>query len=172
MVSLQIFGVIIVQLVREKQAHIFVSPSQAAHIRRDLVQFILHGQIRLVVRIGGQALQCGYGGNQLVAVFPCDCDSLGYRQRGLVARMACHPFPGILALIESEFERAAAGDAAELARGELVVALELQPVNETVMAAVGVHGVQERLAIQTSETLRAKTLPKECVTFRQSLFRQ
>jgi hypothetical protein len=80
--------------------------------------------------------------------------------------------PGIFALIESEFERTAAGDAAELARGELVVALELQPVNETVMAAVGVHGVQERLAIQTSESLQAKTLPKECVTFRQSLFRQ
>lgn len=83
-----------------------------------------------------------------------------------------HPFPGIFAFIESELKGTAARDTAKLAGGKLGVALKFEPIHEAVLAAVGVHGVQQRFAIQTLETLRTKTLSKQRVTFRQAFFRQ
>src|SRR5579885_2987504 len=86
--------------------------------------------------------------------------------------MASHPFAGILALIETEFECTAARDTAELAGRKFGVALKLQPIHTAVLAAVCMHGVQQHLAIQTFEAIRAEALSKKRVTFGQAFFRQ
>src|SRR5262249_15067587 len=103
---------------------------------------ILQGQICLIVCSGWQILYYGYCSNQLVAVLPSDGDSLGYRQHGLVGRMASHPFARILAFVDAKFERTATGNTTERAGGTLAVALNLQPTQKTVLTAVGVHGIQ------------------------------
>ena len=77
------------------------------------------------------------------------------RSRALFPSSAGHPRPGLLAAEDAELEGAAPGDAAEAGR-ELLVVLELQPVDEAVLVAVGVHRFEEFLAVELRQHVRAE----------------
>jgi hypothetical protein len=67
----------IVEPIGEKQAHVFVPPSQSAHIPGNSIQLTLQGLVRPVVGSGGQIIHDSHSSQQLIAVFPCDGYGVG-----------------------------------------------------------------------------------------------
>ena len=71
---------------------------------------------------------------------------------GVVPLVGRHPGPGLLAAEDAELEGAAPGDAAEDAGRELLVVLELQPVDQAVLVPEGMHRFEQFLAVEFAAT--------------------
>src|SRR5690606_3617214 len=100
---------------------------------------------------------------QLVSVLSRDSDCLLHRDRlRIVVLIGDLPLVRFLAPEDAELQRTPAQDAAEPAR-ELVVVLELQPIDQAVSIAVRMHLLQQRLAIEISQHVRAEAGPERRV---------
>src|SRR4051794_12570295 len=76
---------------------------------------------------------------------------------------ALHPLICLSPPKQPEFVSAPARDAAEHLSGKLIVILELQPVNQTLPVAVGMHGMEQCRTVQRSKGIWPEPDPKRCI---------
>src|SRR5690606_22872182 len=125
--------------------------------------------VALVVGSGRDARDGTARGEDLVAMLLSDGDGFIKRDILRVGAIALlRPRAGLLLLVDAELQRAATGNAAEQSR-ELFVVLELQPVDERVLAAVRVHALQQFHAIQRLEDIWPELAPEGAVVASQLL---
>ena len=76
-----------------------------------------------------------------------DLNCFGNRQFLYSVGGTRHPGTGLLAPEDTVLESTSPGDAAEVS-GELIVVLELKPVDKAVLSAQSVHRIEEFLAVE------------------------
>src|SRR5260370_37821916 len=87
-------------------------------------------------------------------------------------RAALHPLAGILTPKKAELVSAPTTNTAESMSWKLRIIFEFQPINETFLVTVRVHRLEQGLAIQRPQRVRAELLAECCVALLQLLRRQ
>src|SRR6516164_6255176 len=93
-----------------------------------------------------------------------DGDGLLHRQVLRITSLAGgHPRPRFPTTEDAELEGAPTSDSAEVVAWKLLIVLELKPVDEAILAAVSVHRVQQRLAVEVRQLIRPEAATESCV---------